>query len=290
MLFLHPSGGIEPALNGFSRELVGKGKTEERERERQREAERDKEGKQERKKGRVLGLYSDILFIQRERSEFLVRGWGPPALRAKESGVFNTWLLGLRALFVGPQEAGDFGAEQLDEGFGQHLLVLLCVLEVVLRVGQHLKEGLDELLVLQGGERQCQPQQQGWQRSPASGQRQPLLVWNRHTQRGALDPIPTTCSSRTLQLGQAHPLLPALRARPQHRPGSLSSAPTTANPVSLPSIYIQGLTTSPCLHSCCPAQATIVSHGEHCSSLLSGLHASADLPCTSTHASPHNSQ
>ncbi|XP_074188942.1 uncharacterized protein LOC141571631 [Rhinolophus sinicus] len=42
--------------------------------------------------------------------------------------------------------------------------------------------------------------------------------------------------------------------------------------------------------SCCPAQATIVSHGDHCSSLLSGLHASAYLPCTSTQASPHRSQ
>lgn len=55
----------------------------------------------------------------------------------------------LGALFVGPQEAGNFGAEQLDEGFWQHLLVLLCVLEVVLRVGQYFKEGFDELLVLQ---------------------------------------------------------------------------------------------------------------------------------------------
>lgn len=52
-------------------------------------------------------------------------------------------------LFVGPQEAGDLGAEQLDEGLRQHLLVFLCVLEVVLGVGQYLKEGLDELLVLE---------------------------------------------------------------------------------------------------------------------------------------------
>jgi len=57
--------------------------------------------------------------------------------------------MGLGALFVGPQEAGNFGAEQLDEGFWQHLLVLFCVLEVVLGVGQHLEEGLNELLVLQ---------------------------------------------------------------------------------------------------------------------------------------------
>lgn len=61
----------------------------------------------------------------------------------------KTWVLGIGALFVGPQEAGHFGAEQLDEGFWQHLLVLLCVLEVVLGMSQHLKEGLDELLVLQ---------------------------------------------------------------------------------------------------------------------------------------------
>ena len=57
--------------------------------------------------------------------------------------------MGLGALFVGPQEAGNFGAEQLDEGFWQHLLVLFCVLEVVLGVRQHVKEGLDQLLVLQ---------------------------------------------------------------------------------------------------------------------------------------------
>lgn len=56
ILFFHPSGGIEPALNGFSRELVGKGKTGQRERQRDREAERDKERQLERKKGRVLGL------------------------------------------------------------------------------------------------------------------------------------------------------------------------------------------------------------------------------------------
>lgn len=57
--------------------------------------------------------------------------------------------MGLEVLFVGPQETGNFGAEQLDEGFWQHLFVLLCVLEVVLGMGQYLKEGLDELLVLQ---------------------------------------------------------------------------------------------------------------------------------------------
>lgn len=59
VLFLHPSGGIEPALNGFFREHVVKGKTGERKRERQR----DKERKLERQKGRVLGLYSDIFFL-----------------------------------------------------------------------------------------------------------------------------------------------------------------------------------------------------------------------------------
>ena len=93
----------------------------------------------------------EIFFFskKRDRRESLIRGWGLPALRAKESGGFKTWVLGLAALFVGPQEAGNFGAEQLDEGFGQHLLVLLCVLEVVLGVGQHLEEGLNELLVLQ---------------------------------------------------------------------------------------------------------------------------------------------
>lgn len=40
LLFLHPSGGIEPALNGVSRERVGKGNTGERERQRQRRTKR----------------------------------------------------------------------------------------------------------------------------------------------------------------------------------------------------------------------------------------------------------
>lgn len=55
------------------------------------------------------------------------------------------------ALFVRPQESGHFGAQQFDEGPGEHLFGLLgCVLEVVLGVCQHVKEGLDQLLVLQG--------------------------------------------------------------------------------------------------------------------------------------------
>lgn len=54
----------------------------------------------------------------------------------------------LPALFVGPQEPGNFGAQQLDEGPREHLLGLLgCVLEVVLGVRQHIEEGLDEFLV-----------------------------------------------------------------------------------------------------------------------------------------------
>lgn len=57
---------------------------------------------------------------------------------------------GRGGLFVRPEEAGDFGAQEFDEGAGQHLLVLLCVLEVVLGVCQHVEESFDELLVLQG--------------------------------------------------------------------------------------------------------------------------------------------
>lgn len=55
---------------------------------------------------------------------------------------------GHRRLFVRPEEAGDFGAQEFDEGAGQHLLVLLRVLEVVLGVRQHIEESFDELLVL----------------------------------------------------------------------------------------------------------------------------------------------
>lgn len=55
------------------------------------------------------------------------------------------------ALFVRPQEPGHFGAQQFDEGPWEHLLGLLgCVLEVVLGMGQHVEESLDQLLVLQG--------------------------------------------------------------------------------------------------------------------------------------------
>lgn len=55
-LFFHPSGGIEPALNGFSRGHIGKGNTVKRERGRKREAERDRKRKLEIQKGRLLGL------------------------------------------------------------------------------------------------------------------------------------------------------------------------------------------------------------------------------------------
>lgn len=59
---------------------------------------------------------------------------------------------GARVLFVRPEEAGDFGAEEFDEGAGQHLLVFLRVLEVVLGVRQHVEESFDELLVLWGSQ------------------------------------------------------------------------------------------------------------------------------------------
>jgi hypothetical protein len=53
-------------------------------------------------------------------------------------------------LFVGPQEPRHFGTQKFDKGPGEHLLGLLgCVFEVVLWVCQHVKEGLDQLLVLQ---------------------------------------------------------------------------------------------------------------------------------------------
>lgn len=52
-----------------------------------------------------------FFFLQKERRDFLIWEWGLPALRAKESGGFKTWVLGLGALFVGPQETGNFGAK-----------------------------------------------------------------------------------------------------------------------------------------------------------------------------------
>lgn len=51
--------------------------------------------------------------------------------------------------FVRPQEPGHFGTEQSDEGPWKHLPGFLgCVLEIVLGVGQDVKQGLDQLLIL----------------------------------------------------------------------------------------------------------------------------------------------
>lgn len=53
-------------------------------------------------------------------------------------------------LFVRPQEPGDFGAQQLDEGARKHLFGLLRrVLEVVLGVSEDIKQGFYQLLVLE---------------------------------------------------------------------------------------------------------------------------------------------
>lgn len=53
-------------------------------------------------------------------------------------------------LFVRPQEPGDFGTQQLDEGAREHLFGLLCcVLEVVLGVRKDIKQGFYQLLVLE---------------------------------------------------------------------------------------------------------------------------------------------
>lgn len=60
--------------------------------------------------------------------------------------------MGGAALFVRPQEPGDLGAQQLDEGAREHLFGLLRrVPEVVLGVGEHVEQRLDQLLVLEGG-------------------------------------------------------------------------------------------------------------------------------------------
>lgn len=53
-------------------------------------------------------------------------------------------------LFVRPKEPGDFGAQQLDEGAGEHLFGLLrCVPEVVLGMSKYIKQGFYQLLVLE---------------------------------------------------------------------------------------------------------------------------------------------
>lgn len=53
-------------------------------------------------------------------------------------------------LFVRPQEPGDFGTQQLDEGAREHLFGLLCcVLEVVLGVREDIEQGFYQLLVLE---------------------------------------------------------------------------------------------------------------------------------------------
>lgn len=51
--------------------------------------------------------------------------------------------------FVRPQKPGHFGAQQSDEGLWKHLPGLLdCVLEIVLGVGQDIKQRLDQFLIL----------------------------------------------------------------------------------------------------------------------------------------------
>lgn len=56
------------------------------------------------------------------------------------------------ALFVGPKEPGDFGAQQLDEGAREHLFGLLRrVPEVVLGMSKYIKQGFNQLLVLEKG-------------------------------------------------------------------------------------------------------------------------------------------
>lgn len=117
--------------------------------------------------------------------------------------------MGTEPLFVGPQEAGNFGAEQLDEGFWQHLLVLLCVFEVVLGVSQHFKEGLDELLVLQRMADASVSVSRG-ERVLASTPQQPLLLSNRPAQRRAASPssLPVPPLEATAQSVQ--PSLPLL--------------------------------------------------------------------------------
>lgn len=84
------------------------------------------------------------------------RGGGRKSDRRRKGaeGFLGRALWGWRhgGLFVGPEEAGDFGAEEFDEGAGQHLLVFFRVLEVVLGVRQHVKESFDQLLVLWGSQ------------------------------------------------------------------------------------------------------------------------------------------
>lgn len=61
----------------------------------------------------------------------------------QDDGSLEQGRRGGACLFVRPKEPGDFGAQQLDEGAREHLFGLLCcVPEVVLRMGQHIKQGL----------------------------------------------------------------------------------------------------------------------------------------------------
>lgn len=205
---------------------------QERGKERERKRQRDKERKLERQKGRVLRLHSHFFFFSlKERREFLIWAWGLPALRAKESGVFKTWVLGTEPLFVGPQEAGNFGAEQLDEGFWQHLLVLLCVFEVVLGVSQHFKEGLDEFLVLQRMAGASVSVSRG-ERVLASTPQQPLLLSNRPAQRRAAPPSPLPVPPLEATAQSVQPSLPC--SVPEAMLHSSFVPTTTARPVDPP--------------------------------------------------------
>lgn len=71
--FFPPSGGIEPALNGFSRGHVGKGNTVKTEREGEREKQRET-GKEARETEREIA-WSVVIFFsskKRKRREFLI--------------------------------------------------------------------------------------------------------------------------------------------------------------------------------------------------------------------------
>lgn len=68
----------------------------------------------------------------------------PPAHRPN-AVLSGTWA----DSFVRPQKPGHFGTQQSDEGSWKHLPGLLgCVLEIVLGVGQDIKESLDQFLIL----------------------------------------------------------------------------------------------------------------------------------------------
>lgn len=110
-------------------------------------------------KEKPSSIYQNICIIYKNgtlTSHCYWRQWDLTMLAAEADGCVppahrqNVELSGMWAdSFVRSQKPGHFGTQQSDEGSWKHLPGLLgCVLEIVLGMGQDIKQCLDQLLIL----------------------------------------------------------------------------------------------------------------------------------------------